>query len=133
MILIYDFKIPIKIKNSETTGLEKEEKIFSDYFLKYFNEKSSEAINDIKIKDFSSKIKIIKKSLDFRQKEPKNVYKVLIKFDFSGKNEDEIINILSGIDIKARKAKDEEEKLFYEENSLDFENERQKEKCRENR
>jgi uncharacterized FAD-dependent dehydrogenase len=127
MILIYDFKIPIKIKNSETTGLEKEEKIFSDYFLKYFNEKSSEAINDIKIKDFSSKIKIIKKSLDFRQKEPKNVYKVLIKFDFSGKNEDEIINILSGIDIKARKAKDEEEKLFYEENSLDFENERQNE------
>ena len=127
MILIYDFKIPAKIKNSETAGSEKDEEIFSDYLLKYFNEKSSEAINNIKIKDFSSKVKIIKKSLDFRQKEPKNVYKVLIKFDFSDKNEDEIINILSGIGIKARKAKYDEEKLFYEENSLDFENKGQNE------
>ena len=124
MILIYDFKIPAKIKNPETTGSTGlEEEIFPDYFLKYYNEKSSEAIIDIK--DFIGKIKIIKKSLDFRQKEPKNVYKVLIKFDFSGKNEDEIINILSSIDIKARKAKDEEEKLFDGENSLDFESGKQ--------
>ena len=123
MILIYDFKIPVKAKNPKTDGLEKEEEIFPDYFLKYFNEKSSEGINDIK--DFSLKIKIIKKSLDFRQKEPKNVYKVLIKFDLSDKNEDEIINILAGIDIKARKAKNEEEKFFYGENSLDFENGKQ--------
>ncbi|MCL4532990.1 MAG: NAD(P)/FAD-dependent oxidoreductase [Deltaproteobacteria bacterium] len=125
MILIYDFKIPVKRKNPETTELEKEEEIFSDYFLKYFNEKSSEGINYIK--NFRHKIKIIKKSLDFRQREPKNVYKVLIKFDFSGKNEDDIINILAGIGIKARKASYEEEKLFYEENSLYFENGRQNE------
>ncbi len=125
MILIYDFKIPVKRKNPETTELEKEEEIFSDYFLKYFNEKSSEGINYIK--NFRHKIKIIKKSLDFRQREPKNVYKVLIKFDFSGKNEDDIINILAGIGIKARKASYEEENLFYEENSLYFENGRQNE------
>ena len=125
MILIYDFKIPVKRKNPETTELEKEEEIFSDYFLKYFNEKSSEGIKYIK--NFRHKIKIIKKSLDFRQREPKNVYKVLIKFDFSGKNEDDIINILAGIGIKARKASYEEEKLFYEENSLYFENGRQNE------
>ena len=133
MILIYDFKIPVKAKNPKTTGLEKEEEIFPDYFLKYFNEKSSEKINDINIKDFIGKIKIIKKSLDFRQKEPKNVYKVLMKFDFSSKfsdkNEDEIINILAGIDIKARKAKNEEEKFFYGENSLDFENGKQNKDC----
>jgi hypothetical protein len=129
MILIYDFKIPAETKNPKIAGLEKEEEIFRDYFLKYFNEKFSEKINDINIKDFISKIKIIKKSLDFRQKEPKNVYKVLVKLDFSGKfsgkDEDEIINILDGIDIKARKAKDEEEKLFYGENSLDFDNVKQ--------
>ncbi|MGC8554516.1 MAG: NAD(P)/FAD-dependent oxidoreductase [Candidatus Acidulodesulfobacterium sp.] len=133
MILIYDFKIPVKTKNPETIGLKKEEEIFRDYFLKYFNEKFPEKTNDINIEDFIGKIKIIKKSLDFRQKEPKNVYKVLIKFDFSGKfsckDEDEIINILAGIDIKARKARDEEEKIFYGENSLDFQNGKENKNC----
>lgn len=126
MILVYDFKI--SVKNYETPSKKEEEEKFWDYFRHYFNGKFSSEINKthhgdklnkFDIDGFScKKIKIIKKSLDFRQKEQKNVYKALLKFEVDDKKQEDIINLFCSLDIKARKANYEEEKLFYQESRL---------------
>ena len=109
MITVYDFKIPVR--NPKEFELKKDEEFFCDYFAESLK-KNSLTANIVNIMNSGYKIKILKKSLDLRQKEQKNVYKVLIKLKISDETEDKIVKLLCGADIKARKAGEEEERLF---------------------
>ena len=113
MIIIYDFKI--SINGSEKFKEDKE--LFIDNLSRHTAGKFKSVS--------ASDIKILKKSVDLRQKEHKIVFKAAINFerkDNANANiagyEDDFINFLNKKGIKARKAGSEEECLFEGEISI---------------
>lgn len=109
MIIIFDFKV--SINGSEKFKEDKE--LFIDNLNRYTEGKFK--FVPITVSD----IKILKKSVDLRQKEHKIVFKVGINFerkDNANANiagyEDDFINFLNKKGIKARKAGSEEKGLF---------------------
>ncbi len=126
MLIIYDFKTPM-IEDSNPS-----EKVYEDFFSMRLNK----IFKNFNKKDLLIRSKIIKKSLDLRQKEPKIVFKAIINVEIKGYEtdmedanidididagvsgasieiEDSILNYLLENNIKARKADKSEEDFFY--------------------
>ncbi|MHB1661663.1 MAG: NAD(P)/FAD-dependent oxidoreductase [bacterium] len=107
MIIIYDFKISI----NGPEKLKEDKELFTDNLSRL----TAGKFKSVPV----SGAKILKKSIDLRQKEHKIVFKAIIKFehkDNASANipgyEDDFINFLNKQGIKARKASNEEEDLF---------------------
>ncbi len=138
MLIIYDFKTPV------TEGGDLSEKAYEDFLSLRLNKifenfKSCIKKGDFYKKDLLIQSKIIKKSLDLRQKEPKIVFKAVINVKIKGyeisagkgadtadtsidatrgirigiETEDAILECLLKSKIKARKADEAEEYFFY--------------------
>ncbi len=110
MIIVYDFKIPANYLEK----FKEDKELFMDYFVNYLNNYASDKFKSVLKLDgnFNFDIKILKKSVDLRQKEQKKVFKVLINLNSAAYSEEGFINLLNKIGIKARKAGNEEESLF---------------------
>ena len=139
MLVIYDFKTGV-------IGGDHSEKAYEDFLSKRldkifenFKFRSEKNNLDLDKKDLLIYPKIIKKSLDLRQKEPKAVFKAIInikvkRFETGAsvgtealninniEVEDFILNYLLENKIKARKADKEEEGFFYGKKRNIFEN-----------
>ena len=130
MLIIYDFKTGV------IGGGDHSEKAYEDFFSKClekifenFKFHSEKRDLDLDKKDLLISSKIIKKSLDLRQKEPKTVFKAIINIkverfetdvdastealNINAEIEDIVLNYLLENKIKARKAGKEEEDFFY--------------------
>ena len=123
MIIIYDFKIPVGGREKEK--FKKDEELFSEH-LKSKLESVSGFLRSGR--NFNFDVKILKKSVDLRQKEQKTVFKVLIKLISSGAvglndtdeavdTDDAFLDLLNKAGVKARKANNEEENSFYGESA----------------
>jgi hypothetical protein len=134
MIIVYDFKITAEDSEKSKDGNE----LFRDYFAVYLKTYISDKFKPDLKTGINFDVKIIKKSVDLRQKEQKNVFKAVIKFNFitangvgagfiggvnsainsiSGDFEADFVGFLTGNGIKSRKANSEEEALFHEESA----------------
>jgi len=107
MIIVYDFKIPV----NDSERFKEDRELFTDYFINRLNSYDSGKSEPVLKSCLNFDVKILKKSVDLRQKEQKKVFKVLIKLHAAGR-EDGLINFLNKTGIKARKADNEEESLF---------------------
>ncbi len=139
MLIIYDFKTGV------IGGDDHFEKAYEDFFSKRlekifenFKFRSGKRDLDLDKKDLLISSKIIKKSLDLRQKEPKTVFKAIINIkvkrfetdvnastealNINAEIEDIVLNYLLENKIKARKANKEEEGFFYGKKNNIFEN-----------
>ncbi|MDA8053199.1 MAG: NAD(P)/FAD-dependent oxidoreductase [Deltaproteobacteria bacterium] len=145
MLIIYDFKTGV-IGGGDHFRLYQRhalintdgniEKAYEDFFSKSlekifenFKFRSKKRDLDLDKKDLLISSKIIKKSLDLRQKEPKTVFKSIINIkveifetdvnastealNINAEIEDIVLNYLLENKIKARKANKEEEGFFY--------------------
>ena len=108
MIIVYDFKIPA----NDAEKPEKDEDFFTGYFTCYLKKYASDKSRPFLKSEPSFDVKILKKSVDLRQKEQKMVFKALIKLNTAGAKEDDFINLLNKIGLKAKKADNEEESSF---------------------
>ncbi len=108
MIIVYDFKIPA----NDAEKPEKDEYLFTGYFTGYLKKYASDKSWPFLKSGMSFDVKILKKSVDLRQKEQKRVFKALIKLNTAGVKEDYFINLLNKIGVKAKKADNEEESSF---------------------
>ena len=108
MIIVYDFKIPA----NDAEKPEKDEDFFTGYFTCYLKKYASDKSRPFLKSEPSFDVKILKKSVDLRQKEQKMVFKALIKLNTAGAKEDDFINLLNKIGLKAKKADNEEESPF---------------------
>ncbi len=108
MIIVYDFKIPV----NDAEKFKEDEELFLDYFIDYLNDYAPDKFEQFLKSGRNFDVKILKKSVDLRQKEQKKVFKVLIKFNTAAGQEDGFIGLLDKIGVKARKADNEEERLF---------------------
>lgn len=116
MIIVYDFKIPA----NDAERSEKDEDFFTGCFTGYLKKYASDKSYPFLKSGLSFDVKILKKSVDLRQKEQKRVFKALIKLNTAGVAEDGFINFLNKIGVKAKKADNGEESrfnLFNEENA----------------
>ena len=141
MVIVYDFKIPADA--FDKLKFEKDEDLFAYCFKKRLSDYGYTDYPYATAKNFDIDVKILKKSLDLRQKEPKNVFKALLKIrsenigyisygKHGDKNKETIkgnggnlngfkadldgifIRFLDKAGIKARKADAGEESLFCE-------------------
>ena len=108
MIIVYDFKIPA----NDAEKFKEDKELFTDYFINCLNNYAQDKFEPFLERDRNFDVKILKKSVDLRQKEQKKVFKVLIKLNTAAGQEDGFIGLLDKIGVKARKADNEEERLF---------------------
>ena len=120
MIIIHDFKIQLSklykeinagsSKEKKEEEMEFEEKII---FQTIKNILSEYYYNDfIKNDEIPIKVKIIKKSLDLRQKISKSVFLFTLEIILNNKNEQNILDFLLKSGLKARFASEKEKKLY---------------------
>ena len=110
MIIVYDFKIPAN--DAEKFKEDEDKELFTDYFINCLNNYAPDKFEPFLERGRNFDVKILKKSVDLRQKEQKKVFKVLIKLNTAAGQEDGFIGLLDKIGVKARKADNEEERLF---------------------
>ncbi len=120
MIIIHDFKIQLSklykeinagsSKEKKEEEMEFEEKII---FQTIKNILSEYYYNDfIKNDEIPIKVKIIKKSLDLRQKISKSVFLFTLEIILNNKNEQNILDFLLKSGLKARFASEKEKELY---------------------
>ena len=84
MIIVHDFKIPA----NDAEKPEKDEDFFTGYFTGYLKKYASDKSWPFLKSELSFDVKILKKSVDLRQKEQKRVFKAVIKLNTAGVKED---------------------------------------------
>ncbi len=132
MIIIHDFKIQLsklyKEKSADNNNnREEEEREFEEEIIfKTIKNILSEYYNDfVKNDEIPIKVKIIKKSLDLRQKISKSVFLFILDIISNNKNEQIILDFLLKSGLKARIATEKEKELYYylnSENKVNFYN-----------